>query len=83
MEENIFDIARRTNKTNQLVVARTRWSDTYCIVDTIELKENSRYGQAFGTIYYPDGNILKGKIPNAGCLDWYLIGILKESEGKK
>lgn len=75
---NIFVLAAE-NGYHKLVVRKDNWSDqNFCVVDEIFVKTGTVYGSAYGSIYYRDGTLLKGKIPGAGCYRWYIVSVLDD-----
>lgn len=79
MSKNIFDLVRE-NDMKKLVVSA--WSEgSKCYVVSVKFNKENRYGVAYGKIFYKDGNIVTGKIANAGCYKWRLLKVLNEPIG--
>ncbi len=74
---NIMLLAKES-EYKKIKVKRDTWGNSWCIVNKVCLKQNGKYGLAYGHIEYSNGNFVDGEIPCAGNYSWRTVEVLSE-----
>ncbi|OJF94683.1 hypothetical protein [Alkalibacterium sp. 20] len=76
--DNIMNLAKK-HDLKKIMIMKDSWCEgSWCIVDKVKFKPDSKYGFAYGRIQYKNGKTSNGSIPSAGTYSWRVIKVLED-----